>query len=707
MLLLALTLLCTLFASLTIGNLLRLRPGAEALVGLGVLAYAQAVGVAHLVSLRPWLSAAALAGLHAALATVALVIWLRRGRPRLWPWSAGQPRRFLQLLRRYAPLMIAGGAALLSLCAASFLVLYVPPNTWDAMTCHLARAAFWMQHQQVADFPSHNPLHNDYPRGASILQMYALIFVRGDYLAGFVQLLSWVWLLPCVYGLARALRVRRRAALLAGLLICLMPQPLLQSTSTQIDLLFAWTVAASLFLMLRAAQRASSGLIVISGVAAGLMLSTKGTALLLAPLFVTLLLAAIWSYQQRPLIFLLRYALLVLPLILVVGGESYVDNLHELGTLNRVDALSPISAKRDAQQIRANLIRCGVDAFELPFETYDITPDKRRIPAIRALGRWLGANVDDTSDRRAMRLEDTLYRTVHEDVSWFGLTGFVLLPVGALAALLAIRRAGALLALGGIAALLLAVAIDVRAGIVAALLAAIAAWLCRDRATPQRTLAWLLAANLLAHVLTCLGTFMFMNSINRYLLPAAVLAAPLAARLLDRRGPRGVIVGVVVAGIGAAHMLDVHLHNERKPMAPSIAVTRMDASARTIFDLPRERRRATVRPMQADMARTIDSARPPIERLGYVSHDGDSWDFPFFGPHLAREVVLLDWRGDWLTQARQRGLDWIVLMNVPYSELGEYQAVFEPAPGQYAVLQRKLQTYGEIQPQVPRLGTPK
>lgn len=386
----------------------------------------------------------------------------------------------------------------------------------------------------------------------------------------------------------------------------------------------------------------------------------------------------------------LRFALVGAPLAALLGAESYIDNiLHPVG---RIEDVTPLSLKRDPMQARCNLIRCGVDAFELPFETCDLTPDKRRIPLIRTLGRWLHADVDDTSERRAFELRDVLYRTVQEDVSWYGLAGFVLLPAATLGTLARGARRGprrwAIAALCA-AAFYCTVAVGFMSAAAAGALAALLAWLWRERAAKERALRWFLATNVLAIVLVSMAIFTYLNSIQRYLLPPAALAAPLAAMFLTRSRWAGRLAGFLAAAVSSVQMVDVHLHNERKPLVASIVVARIEPAYHSVLDLPRERRRAIVRAYQCDMARALDRIDPPVTRIAYVSRDGDSWDFPFFGEHLQRELVLLDWRGDWLGEARRRGLDYVVLMNVPYAVPPDYSILVEYIPNQYAILVRR------------------
>jgi len=77
---------------------------------------------------------------------------------------------------------------LLPLLGLSLLVaLIAPPNNWDSMTYHMARVMYWMQHQSVAHYPTHNPRQLDSPPWSSFAIMHLQLLSGGDRFANLVQ----------------------------------------------------------------------------------------------------------------------------------------------------------------------------------------------------------------------------------------------------------------------------------------------------------------------------------------------------------------------------------------------------------------------------------------------------------------------------------------------------------------------------------------
>ena len=74
------------------------------------------------------------------------------------------------------------------LAYSAALAVFTPPNEWDAMTYHLARAAFWIQQQAVAYVPeSPVVMINAYPPNAEIGALFTMLLSGGDRYVGLVQ----------------------------------------------------------------------------------------------------------------------------------------------------------------------------------------------------------------------------------------------------------------------------------------------------------------------------------------------------------------------------------------------------------------------------------------------------------------------------------------------------------------------------------------
>lgn len=147
---------------------------------------------------------------------------------------------------RLSPAELLLVAAIVLLLAAELVVALVSqPNTLDGMTYHLARAGRWIEQGSV----EFSPTSIDRQLWSAPMAEYAITHLQ--LLSGSVQaanLVQWTASLGVAagaYRLAASTGVDRLGRLLASLFACTVPMAVLQSTSTQNDLLVGlWVLAA-------------------------------------------------------------------------------------------------------------------------------------------------------------------------------------------------------------------------------------------------------------------------------------------------------------------------------------------------------------------------------------------------------------------------------------------------------------------------------
>ena len=179
-------------------------------------------------------------------------------------------------------LAVTAGLALLYACA---LIVGTPPNSHDALTYHLARAAFWRQDGGVGYVTNaYDERLNVNPPNAEIVLTFLLEVGRNERFVGFVQFSAALVLTLGVYALARAVNLSRREAAVGALLFLTLPIVLLQSSTPQNDLVAAsFLLSATVFLV----HGGRVGL-VLAGLATALAIGTKIPTAYGLPILVTL-----------------------------------------------------------------------------------------------------------------------------------------------------------------------------------------------------------------------------------------------------------------------------------------------------------------------------------------------------------------------------------------------------------------------------------
>ena len=584
-----------------------------------LIASAEIVGVAevlsppHAIRRGPYFAAILV------LAAVSACWWNRAGRPR-------PPRPTIQVraVVRHPVVAALLVAVVVGIAFEAFLVLHTVPNNYDSMTYHLSRAAAWFQQHSLGYVSAHTQRQNADPGNAELQILYTFVFLSRDAVAALPQLVAELVCLVAVFGIARRAGFARPAAAFAAAIFATFSEVALQATTTQNDLTTAALVAVAAYFILGRTRIE----LTFAGLAVGLALGTKLTAVFALPILALLAVAVL---PRRRLAELATATVVAFALF---GSVFFVLNeVHTHRLAGDPSATQRFQAKPTVSGTVSTAARTFYRFIDLSGWNADIRVqvtiqnsgiavfDALHIPAEPLAATWTPFYF--LPNVRA-----------NEDYSFFGPLGaLLLLPVAfGFASALLLRRTSRIRGLLGFALPLYALEI----------------------ALAYRYNAW----------------------IGRFMLLPVVLAAPLAARAYTLR-----VVSAGFAATGIAFLTLTLLHNEKKPIAH-------DGNP-SVWQLSRPDAQAVSEPTMAPTLRLIARAIPQQATVGYVLGD-DDWDYPLYGAHLSRHVVQLPADRP-LRAAAQHGLGWVVVgdasvLNGP--ERARWTGVRIPESGWYLLAPR-------------------
>ena len=234
-------------AGLVTAAALRVRSTAELILAAYVLAFAVVVGLSLLLSPFDAITRTALVVGCIAAFLIATAVWLLAGRSSLPPF----PRPALALLVRSRALLVAAIVVALALAYVLALIAGTPPNGWDPLNYHLARAAFWLQSGHIGYIDSaYDERLNFNPPNGEIGLAFVLGVTRHENLAGLVQFFAAAACAVGVFALARRIGLGRKEATFGALLFLTVPIVLLQSSGVKNDVIVgSFLLAAAVFLL--------------------------------------------------------------------------------------------------------------------------------------------------------------------------------------------------------------------------------------------------------------------------------------------------------------------------------------------------------------------------------------------------------------------------------------------------------------------------
>ena len=296
--------------------------------GAGLVLAAYLVGFAEIVvvtlllsligSVRNWTVLVALAG-------VLVASWLALGSSRTAPRrSLRESLTGVHDAFRDPVLCVLGIVVFAGLAYSAALAVFTPPNEWDAMTYHLARAAFWIQQQAVAYVPeSPVVMINAYPPNAEIGALFTMLLSGGDRYVGLVQHAALLATAIAIFGISRRVGFDRRAALFGALVLLTTPVIVLQDATALNDLVVASFLGVATYFFLGETRQEFA----LGGLALALAVGTKFTALIALPIVALVVLVG-QPRRQWPRIALAAGAGLVL------GSYWLIVNLLETGSID-------------------------------------------------------------------------------------------------------------------------------------------------------------------------------------------------------------------------------------------------------------------------------------------------------------------------------------------------------------------------------------
>ncbi|HSC73839.1 MAG TPA: hypothetical protein VLB89_06705 [Gaiellaceae bacterium] len=595
------------------GLLVALSLGVKALAELAVATYT--ICFALVVALALFLSAFdafTRGGMFAAFVLTLLgaaAAWILRGTPR-FPHSRPQ-------LGTPAVVVVLAAVTTVAVAYVLALVVGTPPNGWDPLNYHLARAAFWMQAHHIGYIANaYDQRLNFNPPNAEIAVSTALTLTRNERAAGFVQFFA---LLACgagTFALARRLGRSNVEALFGALLLVLAPIVLLQSSGSKNDVVVAsFLIAAAVFVVGR-----TRGQLVLAAVATALAVGAKFTA---AYGLVVLLALALVSAPRA----VVRRRVLALACGAIAGSYWYVVNAHATGRfLGDQSGTGKLTAPFDP---KPNLVTLFGDAVD----TLDLSGARGKDILIYAIAAVMVA--------AAFVLAGSRLRTA--TAAGAVVAGvLVLLPLahagrsGLLHLYDALGKPAGYLAVGDPVTASPTIASDTASwyGPTGLLLVigtiVIATLRYRRRALPAGALvaayapaAWLaLAAVTLTYHPWQGRFFVFPLAMSAALWGLALEVRPLAWSL------------VVIAGVTAALSL---VHYAEKPSGVRLIAA---ADEKSVWQMSRWEVQSTHDPALAPLWRYLDQQVPAHARLALAFGPND-FGFPAFGAHLGRTIVLV------------------------------------------------------------------
>ncbi len=157
------------------------------------------------------------------------------------------------------------------------IAIHFVPNNWDSLTYHLSRVGYWSQNETLRHFFTVNPRQNIYPINGEVLLLWVYASLKSDTGFGLLQWFVGILSSILVFKTSQLISMNKRQALCSALIYITLPLIVLESSTTQNDMLVAFFVFCSVYFLMSGLKKASNEHILISSISAGIAFGTKPT----------------------------------------------------------------------------------------------------------------------------------------------------------------------------------------------------------------------------------------------------------------------------------------------------------------------------------------------------------------------------------------------------------------------------------------------
>lgn len=215
-----------------------------------------------------------------------------------------------------------------------FIGVMVPPNTWDSMVYHLTRAAFWHQNNSINHYLTRNFLQIENPVNAELGLLWIITFSNSDNIVFLIQWFSFLLLVITIYKILRLLGFDKKISFITIFIFSTLDLMILESNTTQNDLVIASFVLITLFLLIRIlkSDKISFPYLILAGSAFGLFVGTKGYSYLFIPGFFIFY----WIYGKNDFLKFKKFLFLICFCILGIflfSSYNLIQNFIDFGNI--------------------------------------------------------------------------------------------------------------------------------------------------------------------------------------------------------------------------------------------------------------------------------------------------------------------------------------------------------------------------------------
>ncbi|HZW38439.1 MAG TPA: glycosyltransferase family 39 protein [Ignavibacteriaceae bacterium] len=348
--------------------------------------------------------------------------------------------------------MFLSGTVIIVVTTNFFLIQLSPPYNIDSMTYHLARMAYYIQHNNLDYFEANYWAQVVHPKNSTILFIYIyLVSGRSENLIQYVQFSSYLIAICSIYLITFKCWNDKVKSLFAALISALLIEWIMESVTTQNDMIITALTGCSVYFLISFKEKLRLLYLVLFILTISIAVGTKFSALMIFPSLLIIFIFPIKQLRQywnKKILYISTISGIIF-FSLFTLRSSYWDNYkffgHPFGPkeVRNEHSFEGKSFNYIVESGLINVFRYSLDFLSLdgmvtnPIEQ-DLLPSNFTIRthfAIKLIPKLLAKKFElDYNKSENTRVGFFYYKmpTAWEDLSYWGIFGFGLIWISLL-----------------------------------------------------------------------------------------------------------------------------------------------------------------------------------------------------------------------------------------------------------------------------------
>jgi hypothetical protein len=159
-----------------------------------------------------------------------------------------------------------------------------PPNNWDSMAYHMPRIINWIAHGSFENFQTHILRQLYQPCFSEYVMMNIQLLTGSDQFNNLAQLFFHLFASFTVVGISKEIGLTKEQQFFGFILAFIIPESLLQASSTQNDIFHGFFLVTSVYFLIRLFKNAEQSNFILLGISVGLAFLSKAISFLYFPI---------------------------------------------------------------------------------------------------------------------------------------------------------------------------------------------------------------------------------------------------------------------------------------------------------------------------------------------------------------------------------------------------------------------------------------